>query len=188
MHQRFHDAQHHIGCQVAVLLRDLGPMQFQQMPHAAVDVLVGQAVVARRVEQRKLAFKHPVQGGFQQMRMQHGLHDGRHALLQRRGGVGVQHLVDDIQHVVVVALMQRGDQRILVRKILVQRPDADPSRFGDQIGVGAGIAVRGQNASRGLQDRVDGVLGPELARRFSGLRDSGHGCVERRVSNLSNGS
>ncbi|MNL50085.1 hypothetical protein D3C87_1730710 [compost metagenome] len=119
---------------------------------------------ARRVEQRELAFQHAVQRGFKQMRVQHRLDNGGHALFERGGGVAVQHVVDDIQHLVVVALMQRGDQRVLVREVLVQRSDADARGFGDQVGVGARIAVRGQNASCRLQNRVDGVLGPELAR------------------------
>ncbi len=68
---------------------------------------------------------------------------------------------------VEVPLQQRASQRLLVRKVLIERADADPGHFGDAIGVRAIQAVLDKNASRRGQDIVHERPRARLLRNFT---------------------
>lgn len=69
-----------------------------------------------------------------------------------------------------VPQQQRGEDRVLVRKVLVQRSDGDPGPFGDAVRGAGGVAVLGENVSSGGQDAFPGELGPHLARLATRLK------------------
>jgi hypothetical protein len=61
---------------------------------------------------------------------------------------------------------QRAEQRILVRKIVVQRADAGASQFGHRIRGEPTMPLLLQNASRGFNNRIHRVLRPRLPWMF----------------------
>jgi hypothetical protein len=73
-------------------------------------------------------------------------------------------------HLGDVVLDQRGDERLLAGKVLVQRADADACRERDAIGAGAVIAFVDEHAGGRLDDRVDRGLGASLAGATAGRR------------------
>src|SRR6185312_10686797 len=71
--------------------------------------------------------------------------------------------------VVEVPGQQLGEDRVLVREVLVQRADRDAGALGDAVGGAGGVAVAGENVSSRGQDPLPGQLGTHLPRLFTWL-------------------
>ena len=74
---------------------------------------------------------------------------------------------DQLEDVPIVARDQRRYQSLLVGEVLVERADADTGDRGDTIGAGAIVPLPGENASGGVQQRLDHRPGALLGRGFS---------------------
>ena len=57
-----------------------------------------------------------------------------------------------------VPVDERDEDRVLVREVLIQRPDRYASSLSDAVGGSGGVAMTLKNLSSGLQDRLDGRL------------------------------
>lgn len=86
---------------------------------------------------------------------------------------------DDGHDLLLVAVDHGGDERLLARKILIERADADAGDLGDAVGARLFKTLPDQNASSRLDQRVDRGAGsflrgifPRCCRRFAG-----HGLV-----------
>jgi hypothetical protein len=64
-------------------------------------------------------------------------------------------------------LKKHGEDRVLVREVLVEGTDRDPDLLRDAIGRGAGIAALPQTRAPGLDDLSFGEARPVLGRLFS---------------------
>jgi hypothetical protein len=76
------------------------------------------------------------------------------------------------EHLLAVTLDQIGDQRILVREILVQRTDADPGQACDLGGTGRLETILGKQNRGRIEDRLEGhhrAILPGLAPRLGFL-------------------
>ena len=97
----------------------------------------------------------------------HGRADQRlHQIGQVVIGRGAHACGDDRGHGFGVAHGDGADQRALVRKVLIERADADARDFRHAVGVDGFESVLGQNASRRVQNRGNRCLGARLVRRF----------------------
>ena len=67
-----------------------------------------------------------------------------------------------------VTAEQFSKDRLLVRKVLVERANTDPRLFSDVIGREVGLAGLVENVSCGVQNRFRCGARPGLARGFSG--------------------
>ena len=67
----------------------------------------------------------------------------------------LQRLADQLQDFPVVARNQRRHQRLLVREVLVERADAHAGDRGYAVGAGAIVAFPHENASGGVEQRLD---------------------------------
>lgn len=61
-----------------------------------------------------------------------------------------------------VSLGERDQERVLVREVLVERPDRDLCLVGDVVGGGPGISLFVEDASRRIEDAFDRPAGPLL--------------------------
>jgi len=76
-----------------------------------------------------------------------------------------------------VGIGERGQDRVLVWKVLVERTDRDVRGLGNAIGGAAAVAELGENASSGIEDALSGLGGPLLFRLLAGAESVrwGHG-------------
>src|SRR4051794_1843556 len=93
--------------------------------------------------------------------------DELHVLFQWLLGKGPK-LRLDLAHVPLDVMIDDGaEKRVLVREVLIERADADPSQLRDSVGRGALVTRAAENASGGLDGRADKGLGAFLFRVFS---------------------
>jgi hypothetical protein len=71
------------------------------------------------------------------------------------------------QLALLLALDERGHQRVLVREILIETANADASPFSNSVGIEAGESLAANNVSSRLQDCFTGCSRALLSRQFS---------------------
>jgi len=111
--------------------------------------------------------------------------DARERVFQRRVGLPRERALDRVEHLTRVALVQRGDERVLVREVLVERTHAHAGQLGHRVGGGGRVAAFDQNASRGVEDGPNRGLGTRLARQLSRGKRGVHGRAFGGVTNAS---
>lgn len=67
-----------------------------------------------------------------------------------------------------VPLGERDQERVLVREVLVERPDRDLCLVGDVVGGGPGVSLLVEDASRRIEDAFDCPAGPLLTWGLAG--------------------
>lgn len=97
--------------------------------------------------------------------------------LVKRYGTNIGHRRAEACHLLfAMTPLQSDDQRLFVREILVQRPNAHPGQLRYAIGSQARISFMHQNVSSSLEHRFDSSNRPGLKRLFPWLRYR-HGSV-----------
>jgi hypothetical protein len=65
--------------------------------------------------------------------------------------------------------LERNQDRVLVREVLVKRSDGNTGPLRDVVGRGPGVSALGENVSSRLEDLLHGEPGSLLNRPFPGL-------------------
>ena len=116
----------------------------------ACRVQAGHAGV-ERPQPRDFLAERPVQRGLEEMGGDVGLDDCTHHVRERVRGAG-----HDALHVALklldVAPHKLAQERLLVGKILVERPDADTRALGDAVGAEGVVGSGHQEASGGFEN------------------------------------
>lgn len=122
-------------------------------------------------EEGEILVEQTMQLRFLQVQLQQGAHQQLDVRLQ----VGHFVLAGDIEdypvHRLRVAFVEGGNQRVLVREVLVHRADTNPGALRHQVGVGTGVTVLDHDGGGSLEDGLDhhpraGLCG-YLARKLS---------------------
>jgi len=67
-----------------------------------------------------------------------------------------ERIAQQLHDLLLVTVDQRRDQRLLARKILIQRPDADAGDIRNPVGARTVVAILYKNASGRSEQRIDG--------------------------------
>lgn len=96
------------------------------------------------------------------MGLDHALQHRADEFVERRGRMFDERGLHDAIDLLHMALMQCCEDRVFVRKVLIDRTDADPCHLSDAIG-GNGIeALALQHSDHRIEDCIDGLVGTTL--------------------------
>lgn len=82
---------------------------------------------------------------------------------------------------VQVAFVERVEQGLLVREVLVHGADRDPGALGDPRGRQTMCSLLDQNLNGGFENRIDCRAGTGLTRRFAGFEMTWWGDVHMQI-------
>ena len=111
--------------------------------------------VLERSRARNLLRKDTVQIGIDAMSLDRHSHDLTHRLLYRERCDLRQRATDDVHELLVMAIHDGSNQRLLAGEILIQRANTHARLLSDTVGAGFVESLREQNASSRLDQGVD---------------------------------
>ena len=156
MNDRLDRARNHVNGKIEIRHHDLRAPRFQHRPHAHRHSIGECRLPIELAQPRNLFRQHAMERRIDQMglhvvfdRRAHNL--GKRSILRMRG-----HPFDAPFEIARMTPHQLAEQRVLVGKILIERTDAHTRFFRHSIGREGVVTVLDQNASRRIDDYVDG--------------------------------
>lgn len=119
---------------------------------------------------RHLREKERVKLGFGDMGVDERIHHGAHEAIERGRGVLQQGGFDNAVDLFDVAQVDRGEDGLLIGKVLIDGTDADAGSVRNAVGCDGVDAFAFEDPDNSLNDCVDCLAGTKLARLAAGFR------------------
>ena len=124
-------------------------------PKESIGFAIEGSYILKASHARNLLCKDAMQLGVDAMRLDRYGNKPAHRFLNRLRRDLRQRATDDLM-ILIATIDDGGNERLLARKILVKRTDADPGQFSDPVGAGPVETFPDQNASGRFNKRLNG--------------------------------
>jgi hypothetical protein len=138
--QRLHCCHADEGCDIEIGNIDLISMRVEIASNECINVLVDRLDIFESANTRDLFGKDAMKLGIDAMSVDCDRNEFAHRHLDRARGYLDERVAHQLQHFVRMALTDGSNQRLLARKILVERANTDAGRGSDPVGAGSIIA------------------------------------------------